>query len=36
MLSVKTTTAAILVDSGSPLVIDEILLPSELGAGQLV
>jgi S-(hydroxymethyl)glutathione dehydrogenase/alcohol dehydrogenase len=36
MLSVKTTTAAILVDSGSPLVIDEILLPSELGAGQVL
>ena len=36
MLSVKTTTAAILVESGSPLVIDEIALPSDLGAGQVL
>ena len=36
MLSVKTTTAAILVESGSPLIIDEITLPSELGAGQVL
>jgi len=36
MLSVKTTTAAILVESGSPLIIDEIALPSDLGAGQVL
>jgi S-(hydroxymethyl)glutathione dehydrogenase/alcohol dehydrogenase len=36
MLSVKTTTAAILVESSSPLIIDEIVLPSELGAGQVL
>jgi S-(hydroxymethyl)glutathione dehydrogenase/alcohol dehydrogenase len=36
MLSVKTTTAAILVASNSPLIIDEIRLPSELGAGQVL
>jgi Zn-dependent alcohol dehydrogenase len=36
MLSVKTTIAAILVDSRSPLIIDEIVLPSELGAGQVL
>ena len=36
MLSVKTTTAAILVESGSPLVIGEIALPSDLGAGQVL
>ena len=36
MLSVKTTIAAILVDSRNPLIIDEIVLPSELDAGQVL
>ena len=36
MLSIKSTTAAILAGSGQPLVIDEIYLPSELKAGQVL
>lgn len=36
MLSVKTTTAAILVESGGPLVIDKIQLPQALDAGQVL
>lgn len=36
MLSVKTTTAAILVESKQPLVIDEIKLPTDLSPGQVL
>jgi len=36
MISVKTTTAAILVNSKNPLIVDEIELPSILGAGQVL
>lgn len=36
MLTIKETTAAILVASNSPLVIDEIKMPKELDAGQVL
>lgn len=36
MLSVKSTTAAILVESGGPLVIDEVCLPKNLEDGQVL
>jgi Zn-dependent alcohol dehydrogenase len=36
MLSIKTTVAAILADSRNQLIIDEIVLPQELGAGQVL
>jgi len=36
VLSIKSTTAAILTRSGQPLVIDEINLPSELKDGQVL
>ena len=36
MLSIKTTIAAILVESKQPLVVDEINLPSNLSPGQVL
>src|SRR3984893_16554435 len=35
-MKVKTAKAAILAQSRKPLVVDEIVLPSELGAGQVL
>ena len=36
MLSIKSTQAAILVESSKPLIVDEIQLPEELFAGQVL
>ena len=36
MLSIRTTLAAVLLESSKPLVVDEIQLPGELFAGQVL
>ena len=36
MLTIKSTLAAVLVESSKPLIVEEILLPEELFAGQVL